>query len=890
MTLPEFWFLLIGFMFASYFVLEGFDFGVGALLPVLGKDDTGRRVMINTIGPVWDANETWLVLAAGAMFAAFPSWYATTFSAYYLPLLVILGALIVRGLAFEFRGKQDDEQWRRRWDRCIVLGSTVVPLLWGAFFANLVRGLPIDARGDYAGGILDLFSPYAMLGGLVVLSMFVTHGAIFLTLKTSGGIRHDASELGDPTRRRHSDTLGGVPELDHRLGRRCAVGDTRDRGRRRLDWRSGGERARPRRHRFLPHDQRYRPAGHDLLCAAVPERDAVDNRPRQQPHDCKRKFVVVHADADELGRRSRRSVRPGVPGVELLGVPQAVESRPYSTDPAARRRRGRQPIDIMRAIDPRLLRRARSSSGFLLVCVVIGLAIAACVFGQAVTLAMGISRVFLGGADFHGISILLVLLAGLTLMRAALSYLQETAAARATAVVKSQLRQGLMCRVVDAGPSWSSEHRTGEITQLATRGLEALDAYFSRYLPQLVLTAIISPLFVVVVWATDWISGVVLLLTLPIVLLFMVLAGLSAQRRTNDRWRALERMSNHFLDVAEGLTTLRVFGRARAQRRAVQSVTHEYRRTTMTVLRVSFLSSFVLELFASLSVAIVAVQVGLRLIGGSIELEAALIVLLLAPEAFQPLRTLGASYHAAAEGRSATEKILDILDEPAPPLGTRITPSAVEFVAVQDVTVHRADASIATFAPTSFGLRRSEVVALVGPSGCGKSTLLSVMLGFLEPFAGTVRMDGVSVAEADRQSWLGHIAWMPQRPTLVAGTVAGNVRLGAPDATDTEVAAALAKAACDGLDPRRRIAQNGADLSAGERQRIALARCFLRTERGADLLLLDEPTAHLDAPTELHALAAIRQLSVGRFVLMVAHRPVCDRFRRSDRRAWRRHP
>jgi cytochrome bd ubiquinol oxidase subunit II len=194
-TLSEFWFLLIGFMFASYFMLEGFDFGVGALLPVLGKDDTGRRVMINTIGPVWDANETWLVLAAGAMFAAFPSWYATAFSAYYLPLLVVLGTLIARGLAFEFRGKKDDAQWRRRWDRCIVLGSIVVPFLWGVFFANLVRGLPIDARGDYAGGILDAFSPYAMLGGLVVLSMFITHGAIFLTLKTRGGIRHDAREL-----------------------------------------------------------------------------------------------------------------------------------------------------------------------------------------------------------------------------------------------------------------------------------------------------------------------------------------------------------------------------------------------------------------------------------------------------------------------------------------------------------------------------------------------------------------------------------------------------------------------------------------------------------------------------------------------------------------------
>ena len=192
---------------------------------------------------------------------------------------------------------------------------------------------------------------------------------------------------------------------------------------------------------------------------------------------------------------------------------------------------------------------------------------------------------------------------------------------------------------------------------------------------------------------------------------------------------------------------------------------------------------------------------------------------------------------------------------------------------MQDVSVRRVDSATCAPAPTSFGLGKSEVVALVGPSGCGKSTLLGVMLGFVKPSAGTVWMDDVSVADAERQSWLGHIAWMPQRPTLVADTVAGNVRLGAPDATDDDVAAAMATAACDGLDPRRRIAQNGADLSAGERQRIALARCFLRAERGASLLLLDEPTAHLDAPTEQRILAAIRQFSVGRFVLMVAHRP-----------------
>ena len=535
----------------------------------------------------------------------------------------------------------------------------------------------------------------------------------------------------------------------------------------------------------------------------------------------------------------------------------------------------------MRAIDPRLLRRARSSSGFLIVCVVIGLAIAACVLGQAVTLAVAISRVFAGGADLREISMLLVLLAGLVVTRAVLAYLQETAAARASALVKSQLRDGLMRRALAGGPSWLSEHRTGEITQLATRGVESIDPYFARYLPQVVLTAIISPLFVAVIWATYWISGVVLLLTLPIVLLFMVLAGLSAQRRTNEQWRALGRMSNHFLDVVDGLTTLRIFGRARAQRRAVESVTNEYRRTTMGVLRLSFLSSFVLELFASLSVAIVAVQVGLRLIGGSIELEVALIVLLLAPEAFQPLRTLGASYHAAAEGRSVTGRILDILDEPAPSRGDRTVPRPIEFVAVKEVGVLWVDTAIRTLAPTSFELSKGEVVALVGPSGCGKSTLLSVMLGFLDPCAGTVWMDGVSVAEADHRSWLDHIAWMPQRPTLSADTVAGNVRLGAPDATDDEVAAVMARAACEGIDPRRRIAQNGADLSTGERQRIALARCFLRAERGASLLLLDEPTAHLDAQTEQRTLAAIRQFSVGRFVLMVAHRPSAIRF--SDR-------
>jgi ATP-binding cassette, subfamily C, bacterial CydCD len=373
------------------------------------------------------------------------------------------------------------------------------------------------------------------------------------------------------------------------------------------------------------------------------------------------------------------------------------------------------------------------------------------------------------------------------------------------------------------------------------------------------------------VWATDWISGLVILATLPIVALFMVVAGLAARRTTDRQWRTLERLANHFLDIVDGLTTLRVFGRARAQQDAVESVTDDYRRATMGVLRIAFISSFVLELFTSLSVAIVAVQVGLRLIGGDVGLDVALVVLLLAPEAFAPLRQLGANHHAAAEGVSVAKKILDILDAPAPRRGSGILPSVTTGVVADGLTVRRADGR-STLAPVSFELHLDEVVAVVGPSGSGKSTLVEVLLGFKEPCAGSVRVGGVSLAGADHGSWLEQVAWLPQRPTLVDGTVADNVRLGAPDATDGDVRAALAQAACGEISPAHPLAENGADLSAGQRQRIALARCFLRAARGAALLLLDEPTAHLDNATEARVLAAIRGLAAGRCVLMVAHR------------------
>ena len=195
MELTTIWFVLIAVLWIGYFVLEGFDFGVGILLGVLGRGEKERRVLINTIGPVWDGNEVWVLTAGGATFAAFPEWYATLFSGFYLPLLLILAALIIRGVAFEYRGKRDDPRWKRRWDWCIIVGSFVPAVLWGVAFANILRGVPINAEFEYVGGFFNLLNPYALLGGLTTLALFITHGAIFLALKTRGEVRERANAL-----------------------------------------------------------------------------------------------------------------------------------------------------------------------------------------------------------------------------------------------------------------------------------------------------------------------------------------------------------------------------------------------------------------------------------------------------------------------------------------------------------------------------------------------------------------------------------------------------------------------------------------------------------------------------------------------------------------------
>lgn len=528
----------------------------------------------------------------------------------------------------------------------------------------------------------------------------------------------------------------------------------------------------------------------------------------------------------------------------------------------------------MRPFDPRLLRRARATWGFLGLTVVLGTLLAGTVLAQAAVLSQVLAPVVLGRADLADVSGLLTVLMAVVALRAVLLWAQEVTSARASARVRSQLRAALLRHVVALGPTWLGGQASGELAQVAARGVDALDGYFARYLPQLVLTLVVpTAVLATMAWA-DPLSALVVLLTLPLIPFFLALVGMTTQVAQRRQWQALERLGHHFLDVVSGLATLRVFGRGAAQAERIAEVTDDYRLRTMKVLRVSFLSAFVLELAATLSVALVAVSVGLRLQAGELPLATALLVLLLAPEAYLPLRQVGASYHAAAEGVAASTRVLDVLDTPAPTRGT-----ATRLWQVDVVGLHLEGVAVAhpgrgrVLGPTDVDVRPGVVTALVGPSGGGKSSLLAVVLGLLEPDGGRVRLGPTDLAEADPAAWHRQVAWCPQRPALLSGTVADNVRLGCPEASDAQVARALALAAADDLDPDLHLGEDGVGLSAGQRQRVGLARAFCRAEvAGAGLLLLDEPTSHLDAQTEARVAASVRELARERCVLLVAHR------------------
>jgi len=543
-------------------------------------------------------------------------------------------------------------------------------------------------------------------------------------------------------------------------------------------------------------------------------------------------------------------------------------------------------------LDDRLLRQARLVRVALLLAVLLGLLAGVVTVGQARFLSRVVSLVFLEHNALDQVLPLLAVLLALALARAGLVWATEVAAGHAAGKVKLQLREQLVTRLLTLGPAYSREQRTGELANTAVEGIEALDAYFRQYLPQLALAGLVPLAVLAFVFPRDWLSGLVLLLTAPLLPLFMMLIGALADRLTRRQWTSLSRMSAHFLDVLQGLTTLKLLGRSREQVRSIARISGQFRQTTMGVLRVAFLSALVLELASTMGTAVVAVQVGLRLLYGRLSFEQAFFVLILAPEFYLPLRLLATRFHAGMQGVAAAQRIFDILEIPAGV--STLEQGAGEAQAAGDrsgdrpqqvpsrFTILFSDVWVAydggrrpALNGLSFEIAPGERAALVGPTGAGKSTVAHLLLRFLDPDRGAISVDGQPLSTFAPAQWRARVAWVPQAPTLFRGSVAGNLRLARPDASPDEVvwaarqahAHAFIQALPQGYDTV--IGDRGVSLSGGEAQRIALARAFLKD---APLLILDEATANLDPETEDMVQEAIARLLAGRTALVIAHR------------------
>ncbi|OUE18371.1 ATP-binding/permease protein CydD [Clavibacter michiganensis] len=543
----------------------------------------------------------------------------------------------------------------------------------------------------------------------------------------------------------------------------------------------------------------------------------------------------------------------------------------------------------MRPLDPRLLRASAAARTMLVVGALAGVVQTVALVAFCWSLTQLVVQAIAGRAAGE-LGPVLALVVGSAVVRGLAGWLLDVVGARGAAQVVGELRRRALRAVADLGPAWTARRSRARVATVIGPGLDALDPYFSRYVPQLILTALATPIVVAVLLVADPLTGVTVLVTLPVIPVFLVLVGWATQEVQRRQWARLTELASGFLDVVDGLSTLLVFGRARRQTARIRRVTEEHRVETMRVLRISFLSGFVLELAASLSVALVAVSVGVRLIGGQLDLEVGLFVLLLAPEAFLPVRQVGVQFHAAAEGVAAADDVLGILDEeraaraagaaPGPAqdgTGAAVDrPSPGDALVIRDLVVAHGDRRVVD--GLSVRLPRGRVTAVTGPSGVGKSSLLAAVLGQL-PASGGIGWAERDAAAGDPSALRPlapvQIAWAGQRPGLVAGSVRENVALGVADPDDALVRLALALAAADGIDPDLVLGVGGQGLSGGQAQRVAVARAVHRAlALDCPLVLLDEPSSALDADAEERLARGIRTLAdQGRAVVVVSHRP-----------------
>ena len=512
--------------------------------------------------------------------------------------------------------------------------------------------------------------------------------------------------------------------------------------------------------------------------------------------------------------------------------------------------------------------------------VVLGVATSLLVVAQAVLLGRVIAGAFPGGDSLSQVSGDLWILIAVVGARALCAFGFETSGRLGARRVVGELRAGLTAHMLETRPAGLRGQRAGELVTNAVQGLSSLEAYFARYLPQLVLAVVVPVVILLYVFPHDLAAGTILLVTLPIIPLFMILIGLAARTATERRWRTLSLLSAHFLDAVKGLQTLKANDRAQRQVESLRETGEQYRQETMVTLRIAFLSSLVLELAAMMGTALVAAAVAIQLINGGLEFSTALAVLLLAPELYLPIRMVGQQFHASTDGLTAAQQCFALLDTPAAvsaPSSPLPAPSPRDGALVlENVSFAYEGRGESVLESIDLTLSPGEQLALVGPSGQGKSTVAALILRLLDPEAGRMLCNGVNLLDVDPKAWRRQLAWVPQRPTLFSATLAENIRLGRPEADETALLAACGDAGLErlidslpqGLETP--LGEGQRTLSAGETQRVALARAFLRD---APLVILDEPTAHLDAESSAAIGESIARLSISRSVLLIVHRP-----------------
>ncbi|GER88075.1 thiol reductant ABC exporter subunit CydD [Dictyobacter vulcani] len=533
-------------------------------------------------------------------------------------------------------------------------------------------------------------------------------------------------------------------------------------------------------------------------------------------------------------------------------------------------------------INKRLLQYVKTMRIYVVIVGALSFLTAMFIIFQSHYIAAIINAVFLQKQALAQVTTALIILLCLLLGRAAVIWGNDIATNFVAGTVKSELRLRLFRQLLKLGPMYVRGERSGEIANTSTEAVEALDAYFNQFFPQVCATIIIPTAILIAVFATDLLSGIILLVTWPILPVFMILIGLQANAMTERRWRQMSHLSAHFLDVLQGMTTLKLFGRNKAQQETIRNMSNRYGDTTMAVLRVAFLSSFVMEMGSTISNAVIAVEIGLRLLYGNIPFEQAFFVLLLTPEFYQPLRNLGTQFHASMNSAAGAQRIFDILEIP---VKGQAQPTIPEKPATLEQTLTIEDVHYAyptgddnrqeALKGVSLTIQRGQKVALVGKSGAGKSTLANLLLRFIEPDQGAIKADGQDILSFKDTAWRSLVAWQPQRPYLFNTTVADNIRLGRPEASMEEVVEAARSANLDEFIAtlpqgyETSIGERGTRLSGGQLQRLSLARALLKQ---SPLLLLDEATSTLDAESEAQVLRTIDRIAPEHFVLIIAHR------------------